>query len=299
MRTIVSFFLTTLVLAGCAPEPLPDREAVLASLVAAERAFAQTSVEQGMRTAFLEYLADESIIFNPTPTDGRAVYTQRPETPATLAWHPAVADVASTGDLGYTTGPWTFSDSVGTPVAHGHYVSVWRVQPDSTWRVEVDAGISHPPHQTPAPARVATPADTTAARALRKLYQEAARVALLRTDRELAMASEERGAVAAFRPFLTDSVRIYREGAFPRIGRAAMEALLAREAEAGVLTWRPITAAVSQAGDLGYTYGLATFRAASGDTTTASSAYFRIWKAQPDSIWRLVLDLAAPIPSGG
>ena len=296
MRTRWSLLLcAVLVLAGCGPEPLPDRDVSLASLVAAERAFAQTSVEQGRRTAFLEYLAEGSIIFSPTPTDGRAVYTQRSETPTTLAWQPVFADVAATGDLGYTTGPWTFSDSAGTPVSYGHYVSVWRVQPDSTWRVEIDAGISHPLHETPAPAHVASPNDSTAARALRKLYQESARVALLRTDRELAVASEERGAVEAFRPFLTDSVRIYRPGAFPSMGRAAMEEVLARDV--GVLTWRPITAAVSRAGDLGYTYGLATFRAATDDTTAASRTYFRIWKAQPDSVWRIVIDLASPILS--
>ena len=46
MRTLCSLMLTALVLVGCAPEPLPDREAALASLVAAERAFAQMSVEE-------------------------------------------------------------------------------------------------------------------------------------------------------------------------------------------------------------------------------------------------------------
>ena len=61
MRTLCILTLSALfVLIGCAPEPLPDREEALASLVAAERAFAQTSVEQGQRTAFLEYLAEES-----------------------------------------------------------------------------------------------------------------------------------------------------------------------------------------------------------------------------------------------
>ncbi len=298
MKTRWSFCLCiVLILIGCEPEPLPDRGEALASLVAAERAFAQLSVEQGTRTAFLEYLAEESIIFSPTPTDGRAVYTERSEAPTTLAWQPAFADVAATGDLGYTTGPWTFSDSTGTPTVYGHYVSVWRVQPDSTWRVEIDAGIFHPQHETPAPDRVVSTGASTADRALRKLYQEAARVALLRTDRELAVASEERGAVQAFRPFLTDSVRVYRNGAFPGIGPAAMEEVLARDAENGVLTWRPISATVSQAGDLGYSYGLATFRAASGDTSATSSSYFRVWKIQPDSVWRLVVDLASPIPS--
>ena len=78
----------------------------------------------GNKVRVLEYLAAESIIFNPMPTDGRAVYTERPALPGTLVWHPLFADITDTGDLGYTTGPWTFSDSLGTPVAYGHYVSV-------------------------------------------------------------------------------------------------------------------------------------------------------------------------------
>ncbi len=171
--------LLLLVLLGCAPEPLPDSDAALASLVEAERAFARTSVEQGMRHAFLEFLADEAVIFRPTPTNGKQWFAPRPETSGTLAWQPVVADVADTGDLGYTTGPYSFSDSAGTPVAHGHYITVWRLQPDSTWHVEIDAGINHPKPETPAPDRVASPHDTTTSKALSTLYQEAARVNLL------------------------------------------------------------------------------------------------------------------------
>ena len=288
--------LTVLVLSGCEPEPLPDREAALASLVAAERAFSQTSVEQGQRTAFLAYLAEGAIIFSPTPTDARAVYTERPEAPTMLVWQPAFADIAATGDLGYTTGPWTFSDSTGTPVGYGHYVTVWRGQPDSTWRVEIDAGIGHPQHETPAPDHVASPNDDTWIRARRKLYQEAARVSMLKADRDLAEASLERGSAAAFSAVLADSVRFYRDGVFPRTGKAAMVEMLRQEA--GVLSWVPIDAAISRAGDLGYTYGLPTFKATPEDTTTSSNSYLRIWKAQPDSTWHLVVDLAAPVPPG-
>ncbi len=294
LRTL-SFLLALCLLIGCAPEPLPDTDAALASLVEAERAFARTSVEEGMRHAFLEFLADEAVIFRPTPTNGKQWFAPRPETSGTLAWQPVFADVADTGDLGYTTGPYSFSDSAGTPVAHGHYVTVWRLQPDSTWRVEIDAGINHPKPQTPAPDRVTSPHDTTTSKALRKLYQEAARVNLLKTDRDLAVASAAQGSVEAFSAVLADSVRIYRNGGFPQIGKAVLEARLARAA--GVLSWVPINAEVSQAGDLGYTYGLATFRASAEDTTAASSSYLRIWKRPPDGLWRLVLDLAYPVPS--
>lgn len=296
LNVVTVFFLLAVLVAPftCTPDPLPDTEAARSALIAAERAFAATSVSQGQRTAFLEYLAEEAIIFNPMPTDGRAVYTERPETPTTLAWQPVFADIADTGDMGYTTGPWTYSDSSGTAVAFGHYISVWRLQPDSTWRVEIDAGIRHAkPAQDPS-GQVLVQSDTVQSVALRKLYQEAARVALLRTDRELAVMSESEGTLAAFETVLTDSIRVYRDGSLPSTGKAAMVALLARHD--GMLTWRPISGAVSQAGDLGYTYGLSTFRSVDADTTTLSSTYLRIWEAQPDSTWNLVLDLAASIP---
>ena len=279
---------------GCTAEPLPDTGEALAALVEAERAFAQTSVEEGMRHAFLDFLADDAIIFRPTPTNGQQWFADRPESPGTLDWQPVFADVADTGDLGYTTGPYSFSDSTGMPLAHGHYVSVWRLQPDSTWRVEIDAGINHPPPETPAPDRVAFPSDSMRADALSKLYRESARVNLLKTDRDLAEASAAQGSVAAFSAVLADSIRVYRDGVFPQIGKRALEAVLARDA--GVLTWVPIDAEVSQAGDMGYTYGLATFRAAATDTTTTSSSYLRIWKRAPEGAWTLVLDLASPVP---
>ena len=295
MRTGFILLLAVIVLIGCESEPLPDSEAALASLVATERAFSQASVEHGQRTAFLGYLAEGSIIFSPTPTDARALYTERPEAPTTLVWHPAFADIAATGDLGYTTGPWTFSDSTGAAIAYGHYVTVWRVQPDSTWRVEIDAGVSHPSHERPAPEHVATPGDSSWIRARRKLYQEAARVSMLKADRDLAQASLEGGSAAAFSAVLADSVRFYRDGVFPGIGKAAMVDMLRQQS--GVLSWVPINAAISRAGDLGYTYGLTTFKAAPQDTSTTSNSYLRIWKAQPDSTWLLVVDLVAPVPS--
>ena len=294
IRCPLSLSLILCLLLGCAPEPLPDSDTALASLVEAERAFARTSVEEGTRHAFLEFLADDAIVFRPTPTNGKEWFAPRPESSRTLAWQPVFADVADTGDLGYTTGPYSVSDSTGALLAHGHYVTVWRLQADSTWRVEIDAGSSHPQPETPAPDRIASPDDTTTSEALNKLYRESARVNLLKTDRDMAEASAAQGSVAAFSAVLADSVRFYRSGAFPQIGKAAMEAMLARGA--GVLSWVPVNAEVSQAGDLGYTYGLATFRASTDDSTAASSTYLRIWKRPPDGSWTLVLDLAAPLP---
>ena len=55
-----------------------------------------------------------------------------------IRWSPAKADVASSGDLGYTAGTYrlTRNDSAGTPVTEtGKYVEVWKKDPRGTWKV--------------------------------------------------------------------------------------------------------------------------------------------------------------------
>ena len=59
-----------------------------------------------------------------------------------IHWDPTFASVSSSGDLGYTIGTYemTASDEDG-PVTHrGTYLTVWRRQPNGSWKVEADIG---------------------------------------------------------------------------------------------------------------------------------------------------------------
>jgi ketosteroid isomerase-like protein len=58
-----------------------------------------------------------------------------------LEWHPEQAGVARSGELGYTTGTytWTFKDSSGKPSSDkGKYLTVWKKQQDGSWKVLLD-----------------------------------------------------------------------------------------------------------------------------------------------------------------
>jgi len=60
----------------------------------------------------------------------------------------------------------------------------------------------------------------------------------------------------------------------------------------GLLTWRPVFADVSSAGDLGYTTGPYEFRNQSPDEQPSSVGhYVSLWKKQTDGVWRVVLDV--------
>ncbi|MEP6473472.1 MAG: DUF4440 domain-containing protein [Gemmatimonadota bacterium] len=59
-----------------------------------------------------------------------------------LDWQPVSAIAAGSNDLGYTIGKWQVRlrakrDSV---LAHGNYLTVWKKQPDGSWKAAVDIG---------------------------------------------------------------------------------------------------------------------------------------------------------------
>ena len=51
-----------------------------------------------------------------------------------LQWRPVVEDASE--DLGYTIGAWALGDS------RGNYLTIWRLQPDRSWRFVLDGGVS-------------------------------------------------------------------------------------------------------------------------------------------------------------
>jgi ketosteroid isomerase-like protein len=64
-----------------------------------------------------------------------------------LSWAPVYADMAASGDLGYTYGTFEFrsKDKDGKrTVEYGKYVSIWKKQKDGSWKVVMDMGNSSP-----------------------------------------------------------------------------------------------------------------------------------------------------------
>jgi ketosteroid isomerase-like protein len=63
-----------------------------------------------------------------------------------LLWELVRAGIGTSGDLGYTIGSSrrTERDSANTLLGTGTYLTVWRLQPDGTWKVEVDIGTYTP-----------------------------------------------------------------------------------------------------------------------------------------------------------
>jgi len=273
-----------LIAAPAQPGAMPKQ---VASLVAAERAFAKMAETSSMRDAFLANLADGAIVFNPGPTDGRALHESRPASDVLLAWEPAYAEIAASGDFGFTTGPWEYSrDRSSAPVAFGHFVSVWKKQADGAWKVALDVGVSHdPPDEKPALSfRVS---DNPLPWPLDNAGRAAARTALLETDGAFAGAFA-RSAAGAIQQYGAPDVRRYRDGAAPVSGRDAVMAAAGTGGGGSVM--RATGADIASSADLGYTMG---FR---GEPVAAW--YVRIWRLDEKANWKVVLDLESAVDTG-
>ena len=107
----------------------------LEKLVETEISFAKTSETKGTKTAFLEFLSDDAIVFQPTETNGKSFWQARPESPAVLLWRPNWADISADGNLGYTTGGWELrpQGKAAEPESFGQYATIWQRQPDGKY----------------------------------------------------------------------------------------------------------------------------------------------------------------------
>ncbi len=89
-------------------------------------------------------------------------------------------------------------------------------------------------------------------------------------------------------------VRLYRQNAFPTVGRERVRDTA--EAKSGATTWKLTDSGVSRSGDLGYAYGAYEYRAKAADEKPSEQGhYVRIWKRPPGGRWRIVLDITNPV----
>ncbi len=285
MRLAIIFVVLCTAVIAQAQTPLEE-------MVKTEQAFSKMAEEKNTRDAFLAFIADDGLLFRPGAVNGKKWLLDHPGQPPPpgkkplLAWQPNFAGMSASGDMGFTTGPWESKPDIKDPKpsGYGHFVTVWKKQPDGTWKFVVDLGITHPQSGGPQtiwhPTEKVEPA-TTAVETAKAVK------ALVDRDGILSLATLENGLAKAFESHASPEVRVYRAGHLPFIGRsAAAEAL---NKVSGKLKSQPIGGDVSRAGDLGYTHGTYEISDAT-EKVTERGSYVRIWRNQGGA-WRVVLDV--------
>jgi ketosteroid isomerase-like protein len=271
-----------------------------AAVVAAERAFARASIEQGMQAAFLAHLAEDAVVFRPGPVPARAWFRRQAPVKGRLEWAPDFAAIASSGDVAFTAGPWKWQDPDGSS-RFGHYLTVWRRDPQGAWKVVIDAGASHATVDLEVEVEV-PPWSAAREREEERLHGHTPiavgpKRLLLEIDRKVAADIERHGWPAAFTRWAADDVRLYRAGVLPLLGKDAVVAGLADRAGVGGVRCAALNGAAS-AGDLAYTYGTAQHAVRGAQTDSiAAHAYLRVWRMTHDGRHVIAAEVESPMPS--
>jgi ketosteroid isomerase-like protein len=194
---LASLFL----LAGCASVPI-EAPVAAAPVIAAERAVSARASEVGWIPAFREFTAPDGQL-------GQAEIVSAPETLAatsddgvrTLYWQPAYAGIARSGDLGFTTGPFSV-DEARTP--RGQYFTVWRLQADGSWKWIWDGG--------PGPVAELGPIPDPTSNVATLPVAAAGVGSAARASEEVAAIERDAGDAASLADYLAEDAHVYRPG---------------------------------------------------------------------------------------
>ena len=270
------------------------RQAVLQT----EADFAAQVAAQGSRDGFIAFSAPEGVVFEEGDAiNAPALWQSRPAaTDAPLAWVPAWADAAQSGDMAYTTGTWTRGPRTA-PLTTGQYVTVWHKQNSGDWKFVVNMTIEHGQVSiSPDPATAASPAAEVfhpLLPAAQALPSAAPNSVLLTLERKF-IAAELKAPAKTYQEYLSTEGRLYRPGQLALTGNVAQ---IVSENPGFAYLFVPTTVRVAAAGDLGFVIG--TLRRPSPVVGQAeeTGSYLRIWRREAVAGWRLALEMLNVAPS--
>ena len=143
----VTLFTLCLALSSHATKQKPLKgEELLRQL---EADFAADVAQHG-HDAFISHFADDGVeVVDGGDFNNKAAMRKQPPWAdgTTLTWTPIKAEMASSGDMGYTYGNYIYTarnkDGKVT-TSYGKYTSIWKKQKEGQWKVVVDMGNASP-----------------------------------------------------------------------------------------------------------------------------------------------------------
>lgn len=249
-----------------------------------EKDFERAVAEKGVNQGFIEFLSADGILFRPNPVNGINFLKSQPASSALLTWNPEYIDVSSNGAIGYSIGNGEFrpQGKNGAEVYYSHYVSVWQRQPDGSYRAALDTGIFHEK-----PAKIETEW-TSPANSQKELNEKKSSAA----DSATAFfeAAEKQSLEKAYKAFLADDARIFREGKMPFVGKKAALAEIKSSKSKIKFVKRSV---FTGAADIAYFTNGYTLLDKNGREIEKGN-FVQIWKLR-DGKWQIVVDIFNPV----
>lgn len=287
-------FVAALLVAGpaLAQTQIPDA----APIIAAERAFAADAPGLGLTASFNKWAVPDAVMIAggqvQTVRDVFPPDVPRPADEIRLEWWPNFAGIAFGGDMGFTTGGVAVNGQ-----RTGHYFTIWKRQPDGSWKWVYDGGSGASAADVPGPDSEpeilpVRPALTLVINGSHDLRATSERAMAAVRARETALAATAAtDQKAAHLAAMADNGRLYVAPRPPAIGREAFEEALSGWPE--TFRFGPTEGGgASDRGDMVWTYGSAAW---TSDGQTRTGHYVRLWQSQAGG-WKIVLAQLIPAP---
>ncbi|MBK5273118.1 MAG: nuclear transport factor 2 family protein [Bacteroidia bacterium] len=245
-------------------------------LIQAEKNFAAFSVTNSTKEAFLKFLDSSGIVFvNGKVVNGIETWSKREKRPGILNWCPQHVEIAASGDLGYTTGPWTFQpktihDSI---IARGQYTTVWHKDGKGEWKFLVDIGTDDNP----------APGDES----LHKIKRTNSG---FKPGDENSLLTAEKNFIIAIKKSKPGAYKKYMSTLYSLLERNNEEPASMKDAYTKIGNATPdsigytiLGSGIAFSGDLGYIYG-------STVISDKTENYLRIWRKEKEG-WKIAVEV--------
>jgi ketosteroid isomerase-like protein len=154
--------IVVLGVAGCGRSVDVEQERM--ALLEADRQWSQAATDLDL---FMSYYTSDATSYPPGmpalvgPDAIRKTFTEMYSVPGfSLSWTADKTEVSASGDVGYTAG--TYDLTMGGVKDSGKYITLWRKQPEGTWKVTADIFNSNlPPGGPPVPHTVVSASSLT------------------------------------------------------------------------------------------------------------------------------------------
>jgi len=278
-----------LLMASGAMAQEPDSSSALYQMREAERNFARASVMLGRNAAFVEYFAEESILFTDTwITRGKQFLKDKKPPAIVLKWEPEFMDISASHNFGISTGPWEMQEyrPFTTPLATGYFLTVWKKQASGVWQVILDAG-----SETPAPTAhdhafsFPAGADKTIPPPVNFDVKSVSNE-LVEREKQFLLAWKNSPVTSTYASFLAPKARLQLNRHLPATNADTINVRIAHLDKA--LTWKLAGSGIAASGDLGFTYG---FLEIPDNPKRTIGHYVRIWRKQPDGKWNIEIEM--------
>lgn len=280
----MKLFLFQLLLILCVGSTLAQSlEPRVQTVPDSQMAFQRLLAERGMKTAFLQFLSDDAIIFRPDAVNGKEYWRSIGSEPeGRMKRELLYTDMASTGLLGYTTGQWEWIPKGKTgPTERGHYVTVWAKRKGGQFKVVLDITTTEDPDIV---ERDEDEVPSSERGELNKRGWSAADPSMNFLKR--AMGGERLG--GAYSAFAAKDVRLLREGDPPIVGR---KRVVAETSDYRSITY-PKRIVLNESADMAYVWNPCEY--ADSDEGVERGNCLHIWKLR-DKTWNVTLGVLSRV----